>query len=324
MKKTAKLIISIFLTLLFVLYIAFKIDWIKFVSIIQDLNYVMLIFAATVYFLCYYLRALRFKLLLADPVVKTSQLLGVSILHNFYNRVIPARLGDFSLIYLLKRVRRTSLASGINVFIFVKLYDLLISVFLLSLSYTVLYKLNLISIGLWIVTAILLFCALKPSTFLYLFRRVLNKISMRKIFKTIDEKVGVLIGHSKEVETNQLRIYLFFTSLGIWSFIFVFFYLLFFSLNQKYEMWDTLFATTLANFSWVLPINGVGGFGTMEVSMAFAFSMRGYSFQDLLVCAFYINVVVFILTTLFAIVPYFKILRKENTNEINHSNSVPE
>lgn len=323
MKKKIKILISVFLTVIFFLYIVIKIDWATFYITIQNLNYYFLFLASLTYLISYYLRALRLKLLIGDSTLKTRKLLGINFLHNFYNRIIPARLGDFSLIYLLRKLSNSSIHSSINIFIFVKLYDLLVSFLLLAISYTILYQINIIGIGIWIITILILILTLKPSAILNLIQRFLGKLSHWKIFRRFDKELSELISNSQKVETNYLRTTLFLTSFGIWLLIFILFFLLFLSINQNYGVWDTLFATTLANFSWVLPINGVGGLGTMEVSMGFAFAMRGYSFDELLLNSLYINVIVFLLSALFAIVPYFKLIRKGNENEVNHSNPMP-
>ena len=168
------------------------------------------------------------------------------------------------------------------------------------------------------------FATYKPSISVKILRGFTRRFSKWNIIKKIDNELGNLIRNSEKFETNKVRIFLFLISLGIWLMLFVFFYFLFLSIKQDYSIWEVLFATTLANFSWILPINGVGGFGTMEVSMAFAFSMRGYVFNELLVYALYINVTILILSTLFAVVPFIKLLGKGNKSETNCPNSMSE
>lgn len=312
MNKQLKIVVSVFLTLSFLVYITISIDWLTFLGIVDNINLSHLLLASVTYLVSYYLRAVRIKLLIDDPSLKTKQVLGVAFLHNFYNRILPARIGDFSLIYLLKKATNVNVTSSISIFVYIKLYDFLISILLLAFSYTILYKFNMVSSGIWITTILLLFLTMKPTIVFKLFKRILQRCLHWKMVRTVDVKIGEMIKQANSVESNRQRLSLFLTSLVIWLLIFVLFVFLFLSINQSFGLWDTLFATTLSNFSWVLPINGVGGFGTMEVSMAFAFSMRGFPFHDLLVYSLYINVVVFLLSAVFAIVPYIMLIRKEN------------
>nr|WP_210022940.1 MULTISPECIES: lysylphosphatidylglycerol synthase transmembrane domain-containing protein [unclassified Paenibacillus] len=298
------------ITLVFLCYIILKVNWSVFYSLILDINISFLVLGVMVYIGNYILRAVRLKVLLQNKNIKVINLLGINFIHNFYNRILPARLGDFTLIYLLKKYSKESINSSVNIFILIKIYDLLISMFLLAISYTVLYKINIIGWGIWLLTLLILVLSLKPSSILSLIQIVISKYTEWNYIDRFNSKLVSLIHDAKQLEINKIRLYLFLTSLGIWFLIAVLFYILLLSINQNFGIWDTLFATTLANFSWVLPINGIGGFGTMEVSMAYAFSMRGHLFNEVLVSALYINVIVFILSTLFVVIPYYMLLKR--------------
>lgn len=325
--KQLKVVGSIIVTLIFLVYIFLKMDWSSLFLILDEINFIWFTAASLIYFICYILRSIRVKILIENPKVSFSQLLCVNILHYFFNRIYPARLGDFSLIYLLKKELNVKTISGTNIFVFIKLYDLLVSILLLAISYSTLYKFNILTFWMWVTFSVVFLFSLKPSVLTGLLSRILSRItngsSRWKIVKKVNIELESLINQSKKCESNDLRMYLFVLSLAIWILLFLFFYLLFLSIGKYFGLWDTLFATTLSNFSWILPINGVGGFGTMEVSMAYAFSLRGFSFSNVLIYALYINVTILVLSTLFAIVPYFKIFGKRIVSETNHSNTMP-
>ncbi|MMZ50429.1 hypothetical protein D1872_121460 [compost metagenome] len=282
------------------------------VYIFSEINYFYLFLASLIYFISYFLRAIRVKFLLQNQDIGIFKLLGINLIHNFYNRILPARLGDFSLIFLLNKFTKKSVNSSVNAFIFIKLYDFSISLFLFTVSYTLIYKINGISIGAWITTILAFVVSFKPSAMLILLLKFMDKFDKYYLINKLNKNIVLLIGNSEEVERGNKRVWLLFASLGIWILITLIFYFLLFSINKNFGLGNTFFATNLANFSWILPINGIGGFGTMEVSMAYAYSLRGYLFQDVLIYALYTNIVVFILSTLFAVIPGIKLLKRVN------------
>lgn len=324
-KKIVRIGLSVIISLSFFLYVTFKIDWRLFATQLRDINYGFLLAGVASYFLNYVLRAFRLKILVSSADIPFRDLLSINFLHNFYNRILPARLGDFSLIYLLNQFTREKVNAGVRIFLFVKFYDLLMALVLLAFSYTMIYGLDYIGTGIWLVSIFVLLPCIFPSFVLQIPIRLIARFEKWKFLKKIRSELVQWLAETKKLETIRIRACLLGSSFGIWALIVVLFYLLMLSIGGTYGIKDTLFATTLANFSWVLPINGVGGFGTMEISMAYAFSLRGHEFGQVLLSALYINVVVFMTTILFAIVPYIKLLGKgRSRNETHHPNSVSE
>jgi len=311
LKKKISIICSLLLTLFFLYYILVKIEWDYLILNIRNLDYSMMLLALVFYFICFFLRAVRLKVVLYDSGLKINDLTAISLLHNLYNRILPARLGDLSLIYFLKKFLGKDLGSSVSVFIILRIYDLMASVLLLCISYVVVFHLDWIAgVILFILFLLLSFCFL-PITICRFMINFLNRIPFnQKFIKKISQNITIIITQQKYIQTNRTRINLFLTSIFTWFFILVFFVFLLESIHQEYGFWNISFASTVANFSWVLPINGVGGFGTMELSWGYAFSLLGFPFNQVILSALFINVMALVGLIIFNIVPIFYLIKK--------------
>lgn len=325
MNKKVKIIISTLLTLIFVYYIASQIEWQQLTGIINKADYKLVFIAVLLYFISYIIRALRLKVIVNDKHITVKKLLSITLLHNLYNRILPARLGDFSLIYMLKHYANKNVSLSIGLFLILRIYDLMMSLIFLSISYNIIFPFGLISLVLWVFVFIFLCFAIQPIKLIKIVYWIMEKVPLNiRIFDIIKQKLTIIIVGTKQLEKISIRIYLFASTFAIWSLIIILFVCLLQSISINFKLLDTIFATALANFSWVLPINGLGGFGTMEASWGYAFSLRGYDFNSVIIYALYINVIVFISTVIFAVVPYIINIQKreELAHEVNNSDSM--
>lgn len=303
--------LSSVITLAFLYYVIVQINWDSFINNIGDINYYLIFIGILMYLMSYVFRTLRLKIILNDGELHIRDLLSITLLHNLYNRILPARLGDLTLIYFLNRYSKNTIGDSINLFVILRIYDLMISILFLSISYTIIFGIDFVSMLLGILLIVLVFILFKPSIGIKILVNIIDRLPQRyKILSKIKSKFFLINEKNKLLEKNKVRAYLFLYSFSIWSSILILFFLLLESINYNYGFWNTIFSSTVANFSWILPINGIGGFGTMELGWGYAFSILGFKFNEVITTALYINVIVFLATIVFAIIPYFYFIKK--------------
>ena len=234
MKKKVRIGLSIVISLSFFLYVTLKIDWRLFLLQLNDINYGFLLAGIASYFLIYVLRAIRLKILVGNEGIPFRDSLSINFLHYFYNRILPARLGDFSLIYLLSKFTKVKVNSSVRIFLYIKFYDLLMTLLLLAISYTLIFRFQFHQSGLWLLTIFALLPCLFPSFMLQIPVRLIGRFGKRKIFVKLHDELLQWMIESKKLETIKIKVASIGFSFGIWALIAVFFYLLILSIGGNY------------------------------------------------------------------------------------------
>ncbi len=107
-----------------ILFLLFRIvDIGDIIDGLKKISFTTILLAALFYTLSYVFRATRFKSL-NKKKINLSSLFIVVCLHNFYNNLFPARTGEFSYIYLMKK-RNIPIGQGAGSLIIARLLDLL-------------------------------------------------------------------------------------------------------------------------------------------------------------------------------------------------------
>jgi uncharacterized protein (TIRG00374 family) len=96
-------------------------------------------------------------------------------------------------------------------------------------------------------------------------------------------------------------------SLAIWSFSYLLFYLIALSMHINLGLIPILFASSFAVFSTVLPIQGIGGFGTMEGGWALGFIAVGVTKEIAISTGFGFHLIILVYTLFFGGTGYLKI-----------------
>ena len=85
-------------------------------------------------------------------------------------------------------------------------------------------------------------------------------------------------------------------SIGIWILTYSLFYLIAISMGIYLEPAQILFASSFAVFSTVLPIQGIGGFGTMEAGWALGFIAFGVTTEVAIKTGFGFHLIILLYT----------------------------
>jgi hypothetical protein len=241
------------------------------------------------------LRAWRYKLLLAPEPVGWGSILGVTFIRNLFVDLLPARIGSLSYVYVLNRRLGFPLASAASTFMLAVLLDFLtLSPFLVVSLLWVGLGTSMFSAG-WILAfslgfLVVLFCILWQIV-------PLTRLITRWLLKILKA-----VGWEERKQAHQLKILgeqtaaalarfqrrrIFWPIYGIsllirlakYASLFALLFALLFSHGftlRTLSFGKTILGITAAEFTSVLPVKGLAGFGTWESAWSLAFQLMDF------------------------------------------------
>ncbi|WP_456396205.1 lysylphosphatidylglycerol synthase transmembrane domain-containing protein [Desulfurobacterium sp.] len=276
--KKSNLAISLLILVIFG-YILHKYDvFSQISSMLRDLSYRDIAFSLFIYAFVYIFRALRLKLYIEEiPLPEITSVIGI---HTFFNNVMPFRSGETSFPLILKRLygiemtRSSVILFGARIFDLVSLSILfLLSLFSVSFSDKRLIFFPILAV---LLIVVLLFAIYK---FLHFFKERIP------FFEKLIIASAVLFRADK-----LLLMFLF--SICIWVLKFTAFMFILNAAHLGLGFFRTIFVSTFAEFTTILPIHSIGGFGTFEAGMVGGFSLIGMNAKKALPYAVYFHTLV--------------------------------
>lgn len=279
-------ILAILITIILVGILFTQISLSDVLSTLLSIDPVFILAGFVVYIGIYVLRAWRFHILL-NKEVSVTDLFSIGCVHNMLNNLLPARSGELSYVYLLKSEHDKTTGEGLGTLIIARIFDfIIITIFFLLLflfmgnlapGFMVLVFLGIFFLGTMVV--LLLALLFYGNAILRRFKRFSARLDFKKfqlgsyITKKSEETLSCFETYKAGTINKHLSVIL--LSVGIWIFSYLNFYLIACSMNIDLGYIPVLFASSFAVFSTVLPIQGIGGFGTMEGGWALGFIAVG-------------------------------------------------
>jgi len=216
---------------------------------------------------------------------------------------------------LFNKYLDVSYKKGTSALVLFRFLDLLSVLLLLAISlvFIKIEKLNqllLITIVLAIIVLqVLLWMNFK--WFIGLLEKVINMIKLKKIEKHKDNlqvyfKELILYRESK---TGDFFIKIMLVSILNWFLIYLTFYFIVLSFHLQFSIVQVIFATSLANFSMLIPISAIGGFGTFETGWSVGFVLLGMPLETAISIGLFTNIFVLIISGIFASFGYVFLMR---------------
>jgi uncharacterized protein (TIRG00374 family) len=234
----------------------------------------------------YFFRAMRFHILLIRKV-RLRDLFNIVCVHNMMNNILPARTGELSYIYLLKKLHNKKTGEGIATLFVARVFDFitisllfLVSVFMMhDLPEMVIKTVWAIALFLSSITIFLIALLYFGNTFLNLVKRFFERFNWdKKYFADFLLRKGEeTVDSFEKISANGKNtiIDLILTSLGIWLFLYSLNYIFVRGMDINLSYFEVIFASSFAVFTTILPIQGIGGFGTLETGWAVGFIAVG-------------------------------------------------
>lgn len=286
-----------------------------------------------------FFRSYRAKILIGPGKIRMVDLFLTSLVRNGFNMVLPARTGELSYIYVLRRKFKLPVEIGASTLMIALVFDLVMVFSLIVISVIVVgvnrYAISstsviLIAAGLLVSFLLVLFYLSKFIGFIiWIYDRTLAKcrIGKARVMEYLYEK---LVEINKNIELIRKRgvywkVYLITVPARFLKF--TAYYFLIHAVLQPMgygfddlPYWVILLATAAAEMSAVLPTHSLAGLGTYQGAFALAFIMLGFSEEISIIVGFSYHIINLVFTVAWCIIamlilsmPFYR-LKKENIN----------
>jgi len=309
--RTINVVIVAGLGIFLVYYLLTKIDIKDLKEAFLGVYKPSLIIGLVLMFSIDFFKSYRQKLLIGTNQVRFFDMFLVSLIRNAFNMVLPARTGELSYVYVLKRKFKIPIEVGVSTLFIGLIFEIVIvfSMIIISVIIVGVNRYSISSTGVILIASALLIISLVIlfylSKFVNLFiklgqflLRKIGKLKKNKVFMYIYEK---LIETNKNIELIQKRkIYwkVYLASVGTRVVKFTSFYFLIHATLKPmgYDFsdlpfWVIFLATVTAEISAVLPTHAIAGFGTYEASFAAAFVALGFSTRVSIIAGFNYHII---------------------------------
>lgn len=276
------------------------------------LSYVALAFAF--YGLTYLFRAVRLQQFEQLTQVSLCKMFMVTSLHGFVNYILPARLGELTLIYLLRKRHDINIGRGAGILLVARLYDF--SAMSLSLlGALLLYSLSqdgantrILTSGAGLILLLLLTVALAANRLWQLFMQLWDYRAthskrggrpwFQAVYTKLEEAGQVLQSTSDPVFSARLLL----PSVATWLSLFGAFWALLQAIGfQRFSLPEVVIGSTGAVLTNLLPVNAMGSWGTHEAGWAAGFVIIGLAANEGIASGFVVHLWLLLFAGTFAL-----------------------
>lgn len=333
MKKilNIKSIVFLILSISIIVFLVTIFDFEKITEILRRVK-LRYIFAASFCYLCSnFFKTVRFKYFFSDIDMPFGLLFSVVSYHNFYNQIMPARTGEFTLIYYLKKICNTNVSKGFHSLLVVRFMDLFIVAvfFVLSFIFSSAEKLTFefltaaIIFGIFSITIVIFLGKFFSLGFFIIkgFTDFTHLSKYDKIKKIIDKLENMKDSFNKESIIRKIPA-LTITSIFVWGALYTFSFLIIRAFSVDMTYFESVLGATASVLTNVLPINSFGSFGTMEAGWVGGYMLVGVKKNIAIISAFTYHLVNFFTAGIIALICRTTLLLQRENNEINNSNTM--
>jgi len=260
-----------------------------------NMDITFLVIGLVIMFIQNIFRAYQKKILINNAKINMGDLFMVTLIRNGFNMVLPARTGEISYVYVLKRKFKLPVEIGVSTLVLILIFDL-VMVFSLIVIAIIIVGINkyaisstviiIIAVALLAVVLMVLFFLPKIIGFiLKLLNKLLTKYRIGKnrvmqlIYKKlIDINENIIIIQKRRV---YWKVYLISFVIRILKFASYYFIILAIMKPMGYSFanlsfWVIFLGTVVAEISAVLPTHALAGFGTYEGAFVLSFVVLGF------------------------------------------------
>jgi uncharacterized protein (TIRG00374 family) len=320
MNKSLKILASIIITVILVTMLLSQIQIADVTTTLAGIDPLYLFVGFGLYVLSYFFRALRFRILL-NKKVGLKNLFTIVCVHNMMNNILPARTGELSYIYLLKKHHNKTAGEGIATLFVARVFDIISITLLFSVSALMIKDLpDMVAKVVFFIVFFLALVIVFLITLLYSGNSFLNLVGMFFERFGLEDKriVGYMLRKGSEtvesfemIKTNGRFIEMFTISIGIWLSLYLLNYTLVIAMGINLNFFTIVLASTFAVFTTVLPIQGVGGFGTIEGGWAIGFVAAGLTKEVAISSGFGVHIITIFYFIIIGLFGYSVIKLKE-------------
>ncbi|UCE73456.1 MAG: flippase-like domain-containing protein [Methanomassiliicoccales archaeon] len=299
-----KIAAMIAISLLLVWFLLSRISLDDAANVMSKINLFYVVLAFAFFIVVYLFRALRFYFLL-NKEVKMKELIFIVFVHNMINTIMPARTGELSYIYILKRYK-IPLEERIATLITARIFDFITISCFFFVSVLFLRDMPDIVAGIfWAIALCLAAFIILLGALLYYgdsFKRIMDKFVKKlrldrfKFAVRLQNITEDTISSFETIRSRKVIVKTSFLSVMIWisSAVLFYFYLKVFRLEL--EVFEIILLVCVAVLLPLLPFYALGGFGTTEAVLTLFFVAFGIAEAVAIAVSFGIHIVALIFT----------------------------
>ncbi|MGM0365704.1 MAG: lysylphosphatidylglycerol synthase transmembrane domain-containing protein [Actinomycetota bacterium] len=331
--RTVNVVVVVGFGIFLVWYLLNQVEVSRIVEAFINIYKPTMILGLSMMFFDGFLRGYRSKILIGSERIRLIDLFFVSHIRNAFNMVLPARTGELSYVYVLKRKFKFPIGIGASTLAVALVFDMVIvfSLIVISIIIVGINRYAVSSTTVMLIAAALLAASLTILFFLSKIVGVVIRAINWILVKTNWGKNKVISYlYKKLVETNQnieviqsRKIYwkVYLLSVMIRLVKFSIYYFMIHALMRpmgygfgQLNYWVIFLATAAAEISAVLPTHALAGLGTYEFAFVAVFTMLGFSEDIAIIVGFnyhiinlVFTVILGILSTIILAMPFYKI-----------------
>ncbi len=255
------------------------------------------------------LRSVRWSLLIRSRSISPFELFPITCMHNLYNNLLPARTGEVSFVYLVRRYFGVESAEGIAVLVTARVLDFLVICSYLSLLLLFASEgMAVHSAAVFVVSggvavllvAVLLHIDRVSRLALRLVERVFatTGVSRNRLGGLALHKGGQVVAHLGLVAGRRGLLVPLLLSFASETCIFAMYASILAGMGLALPFPRVAVGVSFAECSSILPVYSLAGFGTIELAWTLGFVLMGLSRSDSVVSGFtsHLVIVAFFLT----------------------------
>jgi len=294
-------IIAFFITIILVVILFTQISLTEIITTLISINPVFLLAGFILYICSYILRAWRFHILL-NKEVSIKDLFHIECIHNMMNSILPARTGELSYVFLLKKMINRTTGDGLATLIVARIFDFIalailffIAVLLVNdipaIIKNILWLIVLLTIALLIFLIVLLYTGRK---FIIYLQKNAERFHVEKIhiINYLLQKGFETSDSLDKIEIKKQVSFLLINSLFIWVLNYLMVYIIIAGMNFQVPFLIIILGGTFILLTTILPIQGIVGFGTTETIWTLVFIPLGFSTDQAIISGFCYHIVI--------------------------------
>ena len=310
MKKVIAKLSAVITTIILVAILLSQISLSDIATTITNIDPIYLVIGFIIYICCYLLRTIRFYILL-NKKVSIKDLFAIVCVHNMANNILPARTGEVSYVYLCKKLHNISVGEGVASLMVARMFDFIAISLLFLLSAMSIKNLpDMIYNVVWGIAVLLIVVVLLLIGLLYFGKSWLVRV--KKIVDTFGirhfRSTQYLLRKMEEMESSfkyakPTRIIVMAGILSVFISLLVYLvtFVLVNAMGLNLPIQHVIIGSTISMFTILLPIQGVGGFGTIEGGWAVGYMAIGIPKQIAIASGFGVHIISFIYTLIMGI-----------------------
>ena len=310
MKRGSQYILGLLVTVILLAFLISHTDINLIINTIKKMPSWGISAGFLIYVVYYIFLTLRFDSLIHSKETPLINLFGLTSVHNMLNNLLPARSGELSYIYLLKKRFDLGGSESVASLLVARLMDFIaiFSYFFLS-SFLISYdgsSVNLKLISLFFLLLLVISLIYFPKIF-GMAASFIEKTAIlpEKISQIMVEKLNSFSATIKRMSLEGGYSRCFLLTAVIWGTRYLMLYVIVSAMGVDIMFWEVVFAATAMFIMVSLPIQGVAGFGTLEAGWSAGFILVGVGKEVAVSTAFAFHIILLTYTVTLGILGYF-------------------